>query len=299
MNTNYIQCFLTVAQTSSFTEAANQLFYTQQTVSKYIAQLEQDLGAALFERSTQPIRLTAIGRYYYVLFQSAYQRLGLVTQQIERHYDTLAHSLIVGCSEWLNPFGRLADVVRAFRAHHPEVRLSLRMRNNVELLDDLTAGEVELALFSEGHLPTHKDIVAEPVAEEELCLFGPADVIGPELDPLSRQKRAELPYLMVPGWDRSYTENIVLSRQELENIDPQPHAVRFLPNVESMCAQMRFSRALAVSDLRFGFFNDMPGLGHEPLGERSHLYCCSRQFNENPLVPEFIELLRELLREPD
>lgn len=297
MNTNYIQCFLTVAQTSSFTEAASVLFYSQQTVSKYIAQLEQDLGATLFERGSQPIRLTAAGRYYYVLFQSSNQRLTFVTQQTERYYSKLAHRLTIGCSEWVNPFGQIAGVVRAFRARHPEVQLSLQVRSNGELLDSLVSGETELALYSGGHLPTHKDIVATPVADEQLCLFGPDDVVGLELSAAARAGRAELPYLMVPGWDRSYTENIVLSRQELENIEPQPRAVRFLSNVESLCTQMRFLRVLAVSDLRFGFFNDMPGIGHEPLGEQSQLYCCTQMFVENPLVEEFTSLLREMLRE--
>lgn len=298
MNTNYIECFLAVAQTSSFTEAAGMLFYSQQTVSKYIAQLEQDLGATLFERSAQPVRLTAAGRYYYVLFQSANQRLSLVSQQTARYYDDLAHHLAIGCSEWIDPFGRIADVVRAFRAQHPQVQLSLRKRNNIELLDDLVSGAVELALFSEGHLPTHKDIVAVPVADEELCLFGPDDVVGLSLPAQSRAGRAALPYLMVPGWDRSYTENIVLGRQELENIAPQPRSVRFLPNVESMCAQMRFTRALAVSDRHFGFLNHLPGIGYEPIGERSRLFCCARQFGENPLCESFTQLLQSMLAAP-
>ncbi len=297
MNTNYIQCFLTVAQTRSFTEAAGVLFYSQQTVSKYIAQLEADLGTALFERSAQPIRLTAAGRYYYVLFQSANQRLNFVSQETKRYYETLIHHLSVGCSEWLNPFGRIMDAVQSFRAAHPDVQLSFRKRNNIELLNDLVDGTVELALFSEGHLPVHKDIVSTPVAREQLCLFGPADVIGSELPDEARRRRVELPYLMVPGWDRSYTENIVLGRQELEGIDPRPGAVRFLPNVESMCAQMRFSRCLAVSDRNFGFFNDMPGIGYEPIEGETQLYCCTRQFFENPLVGEFLAQLKSSLAE--
>lgn len=299
MNTNYIQCFLTVAQTKSFTEAANVLFYSQQTVSKYIAQLEADLGSSLFERDAQPIRLTAAGRYYYVLFQSANQRLLHVAEETKRYYDGLSRRLCIGCSEWLNPFGRIMDAVQSFRAAHPDVQVSLRKRNNIELLDELVSGPVELALFSEGHLPVRKDIVCTPVAEEQLCLFGPDDVVGVGLPESARARRVDLPYLMVPGWDRSYTENVVLGRQELEAIDPRPRSVRFLPNVESMCAQMHASRCLAVSDRHFGFFNEMPHIGFEPIDDPTHLYCCGRQFNENPLVPEFTEHLKKELARLD
>lgn len=297
MNTNYIQCFLTVAQKKSFTEAASALFYSQQTVSKYIAQLETDLGAVLFDRTGQSVRLTAAGRYYYVLFQSANQRLNLASQQTKRYYSRLSRQLSIGCSEWLNPFGCLMDAVQAFRAQHPEVSVSIGKRNNIDLLSDLTGGTVDLALYSEGHLPMRKDIIATPVAEEQLCLFGPSDVVGLDLPEPARMGRIDLPYLMVPGWDRSYTENFVLGRQELESVVPRPHTVRFLPNVESMCAQMRLTRCLAVSDRRFGFLLSVPGLGYEPIDGTTHLYVCQRQFSEHPLLGAFIAQLRRSLAE--
>ena len=140
MNTNYIQCFLTVAETKSFTEAAIRLFYSQQTVSKNIAQLESDLGATLFERSAQSVRLTAAGRYYYVLFQSANQRLHLMSQQTERYYDNLVHHLTIGISEWINLFGSVMDSIQQFRKAHPDIRISIRKLNNIELLDALVGG---------------------------------------------------------------------------------------------------------------------------------------------------------------
>ena len=52
LNEASIRCFLTVAETLSFTEAAKLMYMTQQSVSKYIAKLEEDLGFQLFIRST-------------------------------------------------------------------------------------------------------------------------------------------------------------------------------------------------------------------------------------------------------
>ena len=46
-----IKCFMALCETLSFTEAARQLFMTQQSVSKYIAKLEEDLGFQLFQRT--------------------------------------------------------------------------------------------------------------------------------------------------------------------------------------------------------------------------------------------------------
>lgn len=294
MNTTHIQCFLSVADCKSFTDAALSMFYSQQTVSKYIAQLEKDLGATLFDRTSQSIRLTAAGRYYYVLFQAAYQRLSFVSDEIGRYYNDLIHNLTIGCSEWLNPFGEINDGIQFFRQEHPDVSVSMRKRNNKELLNELVTDVVDVALFSEGHLPLHRDIESTPVGNEHLCIFGPDNVVGELLPVEARMHRVNIPYLMVPGWDRSHTENIVLSKQELELAEFSPNSVRFLPNVESMRAEMRLSRGIAVSDRRFGFLNTIPGLGHEPIQDRTSLFCCRRQLSENPLVDDFILLLKEL-----
>lgn len=51
INEASIKCFMALCETLSFTEAARQLYMTQQSVSKYIAKLEEDLGFQLFQRT--------------------------------------------------------------------------------------------------------------------------------------------------------------------------------------------------------------------------------------------------------
>lgn len=63
-----IRCFLCLADTLSFTEAAGRLFMTQQAVSKHISQLEQDMGFPLFERTRRSVKLTKSGERCYEIF---------------------------------------------------------------------------------------------------------------------------------------------------------------------------------------------------------------------------------------
>ena len=61
MEPERLEYFLKIAETGSFSEAAEQLFTTQSTVSKQIALLERDLGVPLFDRSHRLPALTAAG----------------------------------------------------------------------------------------------------------------------------------------------------------------------------------------------------------------------------------------------
>ena len=63
MNTRHAQLVLAVAREGSFTAAAKSLFIAQPTLSQQIRQIEQQLGAPIFERGTQrPSRSPLPGR---------------------------------------------------------------------------------------------------------------------------------------------------------------------------------------------------------------------------------------------
>ncbi|MAK74254.1 MAG: LysR family transcriptional regulator, partial [Pseudomonadales bacterium] len=61
MDTANLQAFLAVAETGSFSRAAEQLHLTQPAVSKRIAMLEQQLDARLFDRIGRHVSLTEAG----------------------------------------------------------------------------------------------------------------------------------------------------------------------------------------------------------------------------------------------
>ena len=77
MNFQSIQYFLQVARKRSFSQAAEELFITQQTLSASIASLEKELGCKLFVRHI-PLELTYCGELflqYARAFQQNYDRM--------------------------------------------------------------------------------------------------------------------------------------------------------------------------------------------------------------------------------
>src|SRR5258707_5746393 len=65
MDLNDIVVFTKVAETKSFTGAAEQLGLPKSTVSRKLAQLEERLGVRLVQRTTRKLALTDVGEAYY------------------------------------------------------------------------------------------------------------------------------------------------------------------------------------------------------------------------------------------
>ena len=64
-----VRCFLTVASRLNFSEAAKTLFVSQSNASRQISLLEEELGFALFNRSTKIVKLTPAGHIVYEKLQ--------------------------------------------------------------------------------------------------------------------------------------------------------------------------------------------------------------------------------------
>src|SRR5215213_11832060 len=138
-----------VAEHGSFTAAASALSFTQPAVSKQIAALEQQAGAALLERSPRGVRLTQAGSVLVEHAEAIAQRLSTAEEQLE------ALALMETGRLRLAAFPTavatvVAEAVAAFDKSHPAVALTLEERLSDESLDLLREGQVDLALVAAG-----------------------------------------------------------------------------------------------------------------------------------------------------
>ena len=89
MNDVHIKTFLTAAETLSFTKAANQLFLTQQAVSKYISEMETQLNLILFERNRTTVKLTPEGKILQELFKEAIRAYQVTVDKVKNYYQQM------------------------------------------------------------------------------------------------------------------------------------------------------------------------------------------------------------------
>ena len=64
MNLSWVEDFMALAATGNFSRAAEERHMTQPAFSRRIRALEEWLGAELFDRSSQPARLTEVGEWF-------------------------------------------------------------------------------------------------------------------------------------------------------------------------------------------------------------------------------------------
>jgi DNA-binding transcriptional LysR family regulator len=151
MDIQNIKAFLMVAETGSFSRAAEKLFITQPAISKRIATLEDSLDCQLFDRLGKNVQLTQAGK---ALIPS-YRRVLTEIDESKRIISTLraevSGHLIFGTSHHIG-LHRLPPILKQFTSQYPEVELDIQFMDSEQAAAFILKGDIELALIT---LPDH------------------------------------------------------------------------------------------------------------------------------------------------
>jgi DNA-binding transcriptional LysR family regulator len=144
MDLKQLKTFLVLAKIKNYTKTAAQLGYAQSSISAQIQQLEQELHTKLFDRMGKSVFLTASGE---MLLPYAREMLALATNVKDKiDCDNSSHGhIVIGASESLCIF-QLPGIIKSFIAAHPHIELELKLVDNAEALQQLTANTIDLAL---------------------------------------------------------------------------------------------------------------------------------------------------------
>jgi DNA-binding transcriptional LysR family regulator len=136
MDLNDIVVFTKVAETRSFTAAAQLIGIPKSTVSRRVAQLEERLGVRLVHRNTRKVSLTAIGEAYYERCVRIVTDIALSNQIVTDMQDEPRGLLRVTAPVDFST-ACLGPVIAAFIAQYPEITVELEGSDRVaDLLED-------------------------------------------------------------------------------------------------------------------------------------------------------------------
>lgn len=181
MDTVNLQTFITAAELESFSLAADHLYLTQPAVSKRIAILEGELGAALFDRIGRRISLTEAGRELLPRAKTILCDIEDSRRLISNLTGNVAGRLSIGTSHHIG-LHRLPPVLRQFSKAYPEVELDLQFMDSEAACRAVQAGDLELGIVT---LPL------EPLEDlkSELIWPDPLDVVVSHDHPLAGQAK--------------------------------------------------------------------------------------------------------------
>jgi len=147
MDSAGLTAFVRVAETGSFSLAADQLFLTQSAISKRVAQLEIQLDCRLFDRIGRQVSLTEAGR---TLLPQALQILHALedaARSLQNLSGSVSGRLSLAASHHIS-LHRLPPVLRAYARTFPQVELDLRFDESEVAYDSVLKGDLELALIT-------------------------------------------------------------------------------------------------------------------------------------------------------
>ena len=156
-----LRSFAAVADTGSFTAAADLVARTQSAVSMQIKRLEEVVGRRVFERSSRSLELTADGQ---MLLDYARRMLELNDESLRRiARPPITGRARLGITEYFVP-NEVPHLLARFAAAHPGVQLDVRMGLSRELRVDLEAGRLDAAIvrFEAGRTKPAEPIWQEP-----------------------------------------------------------------------------------------------------------------------------------------
>ncbi|MGA5499335.1 LysR family transcriptional regulator [Streptomyces cinereoruber] len=185
MELQQMRYVIAVAETTSFTRAAQRCLVVQSALSHQIARLEKELGARLFERTSRRVRLTPAGAAFLPAARQCLDAAERAVAEVAAAVGEVRGRLAVG----LIPTVAAVDVpavLKDFQQHHPKARISLRVGASDELVEQVREGEIEVAFLGIPVTARPRGVMARKLAQERLVA-----VVAPD-HPLAGEASVDL-----------------------------------------------------------------------------------------------------------
>ncbi|WP_172705304.1 LysR family transcriptional regulator [Variovorax paradoxus] len=194
MNINFklIGTFLSVAQNESFRKAAEETNRSLPAVSMQVKQLEEQLGVALFQRTTRKVTLTQEGEQLLISARKALAELEVGLSHIQHAADVQQGHLSFACVPTIAST-RLPAILTAFAKKYPGISVHVRELANQDLLEAVRRREVDFAI---GPVPEKKgELEFAPIFVDDYCAMLPRGYQDNGRASISLRELSKLPLL--------------------------------------------------------------------------------------------------------
>jgi len=147
MELHQLRYFCAVAETGSFSRAAEQSHISQPSLSQQIMKLEEELGARLFDRLGRSVRLTELGKTFLPRARAVLRELEAAKGDVVERKDFVGGPVTVGVIPTVGPYF-LPRVLTSFSRKFPQVRFTVIEEITPVLLDRLRAGAIDVAILA-------------------------------------------------------------------------------------------------------------------------------------------------------
>ncbi|MCT6825105.1 LysR family transcriptional regulator [Bartonella apis] len=241
MQIRTLEAFIEIIRQNGFSAAAKVLNATQSTISKSLAQLENQYGTKLINRNKGKMQLTAAGEY---VFRHA-QRILAEETAIEREIAELKGLKRGVLKIGLPPIGSselFAPVLARYTSSHPQIDINIVEHGSKKLEELVRTGEIELA----GSLvPIASGFDYQDVRNDPVVALMPASLAG-DRKKITAKELAEYPFVL-------FASQFALTPLVMEAF----HEKGLEPVVSARSSQIDFLFGLVAAGMGVGFLPRM------------------------------------------
>lgn len=253
-----LKTLIAVAREGTFAAAAEKIGLTQAAVSAQIARLEAELGLELFDRSGRSAQLNATG---YQTLQQAHELIrmynNLGSPAPETHAPQLVTMGAISSSQRMLLPGALAS----FHQQYPHFRTRVLPGLSMELLDQVDAGEIDMAVIIHPAFALQSDLKWLPLVREPYRLLAPQQ--APEDN--WRELLSSQPFIR---YDRASFGGRQVDRF-LRKLHFTPHEVSELDELEAIVRLVALGVGVALVPETLGHKGWPAGVRAHDLGEHT------------------------------
>lgn len=228
MDLRQLRYFVTVAAERNFNKAAERLHMAQPPLSRSIQQLEAEVGVELIDRTSRPLSLTPMGKFFHDQAVQVLRRMEDMRAMMDAAMATDRRRFTIGFVA-STIYARLPALIREFRAELPDVELTLVESTTLDQIAALKESRIDIGF---GRIRFEDTAVRRTVLRREpLIAAVPASSLlgvdgGPvPLSALAREKLILYPSAPRPSYadqvlslfhDNGLTPNVIHEVRELQ-----------------------------------------------------------------------------------
>lgn len=170
ISTRQLRYFVEIAESGSFSAAAERLYVAQSALSRQIRELEQQLDTALFERTARLPRLTAAGSAFLPRARHLLQDLDTASTLAREVGQGLRGSLRLSHSSTVPLTGTLLQRLGSYLHDNTGVSMEIAQLSSEGQLQELADGRLDVGLLRLPVLRQHEGLCVEALFSEPLRL---------------------------------------------------------------------------------------------------------------------------------
>ncbi len=223
INTNLelYKVFYITAKSGNITSAAEKLYLTQPSVTKYIQKLEKQLGCELFVRSKRGVSLTAEGETLMSRIEPAWQLIASAERELKSMQSLESGTVAIASTE-MSFKSYVLPAMKGFMKKHPGITVKFSNALNERMIAMLQEGIVDAAILHEPFkIHDFMDIqVIDEMNEYAVCGQQFKEISTKSLSP---KELCEYPFISMPQGS---------STTEYLNKYFSAHGIDFKPDIE-------------------------------------------------------------------